>query len=124
MDTILIADHDLAFVFWLGGALGEAGYKALPAKRITDAAAWAGKFEIDVLVVNPSLPGAADFVRQLRCSQGHLQVIALGGDQRVPVSQLDDVLTWAARPVQITPQAKRQWMNVISQATTSAVSVQ
>ena len=124
MDTILIADHDLGFVFWLGGALGEAGYQALPAKRITDAAAWAGKFEIDVLVVNPSLPGAADFVKKLRCSQGHLQVIALSGDQSVPVPQMDDVVTWAVRPLQTTPQLKRRWLEVVSYAATSALAVQ
>ena len=39
MRTILIVDSDLGFVFWLGRALHDAGYEALPAKDVPEATA-------------------------------------------------------------------------------------
>ena len=78
--NVLIVDGDLGFVFWLGRALDEAGYQALPAKSIADATALLDELSIgiDLLIVNYSLPGAAAFSETLRQSQGrNLRVIAL-----------------------------------------------
>ena len=64
MHTVLIVDDDLRFVFWLGTALNQAGYEALPAKNFPDAIELLNqiKFAIDLLIVNPALQGFADFV--------------------------------------------------------------
>src|SRR5882724_4454329 len=58
--SVLIVDRDLGFVFWLGRALDDAGYQALPAKGIGDATELLGhmNLEIDLLIVSPSMPGA------------------------------------------------------------------
>ena len=43
MRSILIVDSDLGFVFWLGRALHDAGYEALPAKDVPEATAIIGR---------------------------------------------------------------------------------
>src|SRR5690348_14824248 len=77
MDTVLIADRDLGFVFWLGQALGAVGYQSLPAITVPQAAALAERFPVDVLVANPSLPDMLAFIKSLYRAQGHLKVIIL-----------------------------------------------
>ncbi len=86
--TILIVDRELGFVFWLGQTLDAVGYDAFPAKDIVDARKLLGELniEIDLLIVNSSLAGAAEFTDAVRRSQGHLKVIAVSGEGDDPSS--------------------------------------
>jgi hypothetical protein len=111
MDTVLIADHDLGFVFWLGKLLAEAGYHALPAKRVSDAAQLAAQFEVNVLVVNPGLNGAADFVRTLSVSEGPV-IIQIGGQTQ----ELEGVYAWMQKPEEIDDLAALRWLRLIESA--------
>ena len=65
METILIIDNDLHFVFWLGSALAKAGYETIPAKSVPDAIELLNQIAgaIDLLILNPASDGVADFVR-------------------------------------------------------------
>src|ERR1044071_3332911 len=77
--TVLIIDHDLGFVFWLGHILDLSGYEALPARSVPDAVALLQHFRtsIDLVILNPSLPDTTGFVMDLREAQPDLKVIAL-----------------------------------------------
>lgn len=77
--TILILDNDLGFAFWLGQTLSAGNCEALPATNVPEATALIGHFRltIDLVIMNPSVPGAADFTRTLRREQGHLRVAEL-----------------------------------------------
>ncbi len=82
MATILILDNNLGFAFWLGQALSTANCEALPAMNVREANALIGHFklDIDLVILNPSVPGAADFTRNLRQQQGHLRVATLDSE--------------------------------------------
>lgn len=76
MKSVLILDDDLGFVFWLGQALA-AGFRPIPGPSLSEARKLLRRVRtpIDVLIVNPVLPGAAQFTRALRRKQRHLRVI-------------------------------------------------
>lgn len=76
---ILIVDNDLGFLLWLSKFLVEAGYTVFPAVSVENATDLARQFsdELEVLIVNPELRRAAEFVRRLRLRHPMLKVIAL-----------------------------------------------
>ncbi len=77
--NILLIDSDLGFTFWLGQLLDQAGYEAFPAKSVADAIQLLDqlKFQINLLVMNPALEGAASFAAVLRQSQPHIKMVAV-----------------------------------------------
>jgi hypothetical protein len=81
--TVLIVDRDLGFVFWLGSALGGAGYKVFPAKGVPEATALISelKLELDLLIVNSSLDGAGNLVDAVRYSRRELKSLSVRGDK-------------------------------------------
>src|ERR1700694_2999971 len=76
--TILILDVDLGRQFWLGEVLVSAGYRVVPAQSVLQAASLIAQFNlvIDLLIVDPSLTGIADFVRGLQSIQGKVRILA------------------------------------------------
>jgi hypothetical protein len=84
--TVLIVDRELGFVFWLGQALDEAGYQALPARSCEAATDLLKQLhvEIDLLIVGDSVPGLRAFSDALRRSQRHLKVIVAVGEREEP----------------------------------------
>jgi len=80
--AILLIDCELAFVFWLGRALDKAGYEAFPARSIPDAVKLMAELHLSVglVILNCSLPGAADFIAELRGTQKFVKIIALVED--------------------------------------------
>jgi DNA-binding response OmpR family regulator len=113
--TVLIVDNDLGFVFWLGKTLDAAGYQTLPAKNISDATILLEELtlEIDSLIVNPSLPGAAEFVAMLRRSTRRLKVIAIS-DVEGPVTTLLGVDASRRKPENILDEgATLEWLQFI-----------
>jgi DNA-binding response OmpR family regulator len=82
--TVLILDADLGLLFWLGKTLDSAGYRAVPAKSVSDAERFLKdvRLTIDLLIADPTLDDAAAFARRLKEAQGHLRVIAvIGSDE-------------------------------------------
>lgn len=87
LPSVLIVDDDLGFLVWLPAILGKAGYGAIPARTISDAAKLMRGFRPRVLVINPSLRGAANFVNRLRRQNPDLKVIFLAD----PRNQLENI---------------------------------
>ena len=113
--AVLIADTDLGFVWWLGQALHNAGYLALPAKSIEDATALLTQLnlEIDLLIVSYSFEGASAFADNVRRVQGHLRVIAVidaGDEAGSPFPGAD---TTEVKPLNADHRSVLQWLQTI-----------
>jgi hypothetical protein len=82
--TILILDDDLGFALWLGQSLSAARCRVLPATSVSEAGTLISHFglTVDLVILNPSVAGGADFTRTLRREQGYLRVATL--DPPVP----------------------------------------
>lgn len=91
MDTVLIADRDLGFVFWLGGELNKLGYFALPALNESQATTMAKQFPPDVVVFNRSFPKVADLLESFRQPQKSLRVLALPSDPEERLEKLGNL---------------------------------
>jgi hypothetical protein len=78
--AILLVDRDLGFLFWLGLLLDRAGYDTLPANGIPDAYRLLRDLHpnISLLILDCSLPGAADFIAGMRRCYGFIRTICLG----------------------------------------------
>jgi DNA-binding response OmpR family regulator len=76
---VLVIGPDLGFVFWLGRALDQAGYDAYPARSIEAAAETMTEFHLSpgLAILSGSLPGAPEFIEDLRRSHGELRVLKL-----------------------------------------------
>ena len=79
MKTVLIVDESLGFILWLGKVLDNAGYRAVPSLSIRDASKAIGAFgiTIDLLIMDPGLPGAVEFIQTLRGEQENLGLVTL-----------------------------------------------
>lgn len=76
---VLIIDHDLGFVMWLGELFTELGFQAVPALHCRHALQLAGRLELPIttLVVNPDLPGAPRMVKSLLASNPEARIILI-----------------------------------------------
>src|SRR5215472_14245187 len=77
MKTVLVVDSDVGFVFWLGQGLDQNRYAVLPAANVPNARTLLDELRItaDLVVVNPALPDAANFVEALRGRNPCLKVV-------------------------------------------------
>lgn len=78
--TVWIVDDDLGFVWWLGEIFTEAGCRALPALSCDQAVSLMKKLDvgIDLLVLNPQLPGVIRMLQMLRGAHANFKVVAIG----------------------------------------------
>jgi DNA-binding NtrC family response regulator len=78
--TVWIVDDDLGFVWWLGEIFTEAGCRALPALSCEEAVSLIGKLSlrIDVLVLNPQLPGVIGMLQIFRRAHPNFQIVTIG----------------------------------------------
>jgi len=84
VETILIVDDDLGFVFWLGRVLDDAGYAAFPAKSVADASSLIVqcRLVVDLLIINSALAGASAFIKELGNSRPALEVLGVADQTR------------------------------------------
>lgn len=118
MKTVLIIDDDLGFIFWLGRALQDAGYEALPARGFSEASVILRELntEIDLLTVNSSLAGAADFVNALRRSRAKVKILAVLNNEARLGEQIRDADVTARKPLQPDGAAETVWLQMVEQA--------
>jgi DNA-binding NtrC family response regulator len=78
--TVWIVDDDLGFVWWLGEIFTEAGCRTLPALSCEQALALIKSLDvgIDLLVVNPQLPGITKMLKILSRAHPNLKIVAIG----------------------------------------------
>lgn len=112
--TVLIVDRDLGYVFWLGAALDAAGYTALPAKGAPEAALLIIQLDlqIDVLIIDLTLPGAKELTTGLYRTRPSLKVVASVSEPIEPSSakSVDGALP---KPSILDDSAKFQWIRSI-----------
>jgi DNA-binding NtrC family response regulator len=78
--TVWIVDDDLGFVWWLGEIFTEAGCRALPALSCEQAVSLTNNLNvgIDLLVLNPQLPGVIGMLQILSSANANFKVVAIG----------------------------------------------
>ena len=117
MKTALILDADLSFAYWLEQGLDEAGYLAFPAKNAADAAALPDEFKngLDLLIVNPSVPGTAKLIETLRQWNEHIKVVALMGDELPPKTARARADLYCRRPDPQQTYKRHRWIRRIEE---------
>ena len=115
MRTVLIIDKELGFVFWLGQALDQAGYQALPAKSLVDATALLGELNIraDLVILSFASPDASAFAETLRRQQGQLKVIALIEGWEEPNPAAVGIDAWHSKPSVADEASKTDWIKTV-----------
>jgi hypothetical protein len=115
--TVLIIDPELGFVFWLGQMLLAAGYEALPAKGVPEAIALLGELgvAVDLLIVNPALPGAPKLAEELRRSRGDLKVLVLASDNGGQTRAIPSPDAILRKPLQTDEAAGALWLHSVEQ---------
>ena len=113
--TVLILDRELAFAFWLGQALDQAGYDAFPAKSCEDAAELLTHLtvSIDLLVVGYASADAVAFANALRRSQRHLKVLGAVGDGEASNSIFAEADAVQRKPSSAVGASKTEWLRII-----------
>ena len=111
--NVLIVDSDIGFIFWLAKLLVEENYQPWPACSVLDATSLMNRRRLaplDLLVVNPSVQGAAHLIESIRKKQPDLKVLAVD-----PMNdrQVRGVNAWRARPHSADQSAKQKWMREI-----------
>jgi len=114
METVLIADHDLGFVVWLGAALAEAGFQVLPARTARRAAQIARLFNIDLMIANPALLGTADFIESLHRRHPHVKLVAATKGPNSGTGKLVGVDGFLSKPALANEASKRRWVEQVS----------
>jgi hypothetical protein len=77
---VWIVDDDLGFVWWLGEIFTEAGCRVLPAHTCEQAVSLIKKLDlgIDVLVLNPRLPGVFGMLQVLYRVDPEFRIVVIG----------------------------------------------
>jgi hypothetical protein len=110
VQTVLIVDNDLGFVWWLGDIFNEAGARCVPALSCGDARMLTNRLGIehDLIVLNPSLDGAAKLLQNGIQANPHLKIVTIGA----PSKALDVSIQLHAiveRPSPSEPIFRREW---------------
>src|SRR5260370_26957739 len=88
--TILIIDDDAGFLLWLALELTSQGYPTIPASSCRNALRLVDELQrptIDLVIINPVLPGASDVIRVLRSRRGSVKVMSIEDQVRPPQSR-------------------------------------
>ena len=113
--TVIIVDHDLGFAFWLGHALDQAGYNALPAINVVSAVNLLTELggAVDLVVINAGVAEADSFIVNLRRVQPHSKVIAVVDDpDSLPVGVPSADLA-EHKPIVVDETARADWVATV-----------
>jgi DNA-binding response OmpR family regulator len=77
--TVLIVEKDLGLLLWCCHVLMKAGYVVLPAENVAAANGLLNNYRLEsgLLIIDPSLGGAADLIETLRRGPANWEVVAL-----------------------------------------------
>ena len=100
--TVLVVDHHLGFLFWLGTTLENAGYNVVPAVSIPKAHTLLSALTLvpDLLIISPTSLDSADFISMMRSDWPALRVVGvvdedMPEESRIPV----EVDRWVRKPL-------------------------
>src|SRR5581483_11469918 len=117
MQPALILDPELAFGFWMARGFDQAGYQGYPAKSTPDAIALQNELglQVDLLILNPTVPGAAEFIEALRRSNEQVRVVALIGDQPRLPTLTARVDLCCRKPARDNDNKRREWIEHVEE---------
>ena len=107
--TILIADEDVGFMWWLGELFNEMGFRSLPALSSRQALSHlreSGR-QVDLLLINPRLRGAARLIRTLSRIRP-LKVVFIQGPESLEIAGIQPAAT-IERPYGWAPVSRPEW---------------
>jgi len=117
--SILIVDEDIGFLWWLGELFNDSGYRSIPALSCTEALERLDMLTeaVDLLVVNPSLPGVAVLLETLTRIRMPKIVLILdaGGSDPIPGISADATLE---RPSGRPPVSYAEWRQKVQKILT------
>lgn len=110
--TVLIVDQDLGFVFWLGQIFTELSCHTVPALDCKQAVSVTRTLNlaIDLVVVNPRLPGISQMIKKLSCPGRTLKLVVIHERNVEAISKLpaDAILEKPPDPAVISREG---WLN-------------
>ena len=122
METILLVDDDLAFVFWLGRILDAEGYAAFPAKSADDGRNLVAqcRLAVDLLIINKAIVGLSTFIKDLRVSQPSVEILVVVDPASTDSLTLDPSDTVLRKPERLDAVCRDELLasvqNVISRS--------
>jgi DNA-binding NtrC family response regulator len=77
---VLIVDHDMGFVMWLGTLFTELGRQAVPALHCRQALAMIQRMDlpVSILVIDPELRGAKRLIQRVVAANPALRLVLIG----------------------------------------------
>jgi hypothetical protein len=110
--TVLIVDDDLGFVWWLGDIFTEVGGRALPALSCDEAVVLTKRFgvEPDLIILNPSLPGASKMLQNYVQKKPHLKIVTLGPPSKKALDTSIHIHATLERPSPRGPILRTEWL--------------
>jgi anthranilate/para-aminobenzoate synthase component II len=87
---VLILDHDLGFVFWLGEIFSEAGCQVVPALNWAQAVSIIEELNltVDVVVMNPGLPWVQQVLSTLGTQGWRPKIVVIRDEKVKPVGTI------------------------------------
>ena len=114
--TVLIVDSDFGFSFWLAEIFSELGCHPLPALDCQKAVSLATGLDlkVDVMVVNPAMPGISKMMQSLRRLYPSVKVVAVVGAKVDAVRNIE-AAAMLKRPAGLIPISRQEWVRRIRQ---------
>ena len=112
---VFILDNDLGFLMWLAEILAASGFEPIPAHNVEEAErmAHALRRPIDLLIVNPKLPGARKFSEKLKTDHQGLLTLLLLPDRGDLDATIPGVRAFRRKPSIADDRAKSEWVSAI-----------
>ena len=112
--TVWIVDDDLGFVWWLGEVFTEAGCRALPALACDEAIGLMRKLHVgvDLLVVNPQLPGIVALFQAFIRTNPKLKIITIGKASKTVTAAIHPQGSFE-RPSGSNSMSRAQWLDKV-----------
>jgi DNA-binding NtrC family response regulator len=112
--TVWIVDNDLGFVWWLGEVFTEAGCRTLPALSCEQALTLIKSLDVgvDLLVVNPQLPGIVKMLQILSRAHPNLKIVTIGNASAALPAALRPQAS-LKRPSASDPISRPEWLKKV-----------
>jgi hypothetical protein len=111
--VVLIVDEDLGFVWWLGQIFSQAGCQVVPTLNPEQTLSFTQdlNLKVDIIVVNPELPGVPDMIRALSSSRSPKVVAIRNHDAGIRGTiKADSILE---RPSGWGPVSEKEWLGCV-----------